>query len=109
MQVTNDELERKVIAFQNFPCEENEREVAEAIKHLAGHLITYYAAKMDLTTVRFDDVICHALERLWHFDPVNYRWAKDPAASVLRQGSLPNGSLTPSPHAIPVVPTVLAR
>lgn len=40
---------------------------------------------------------------------VNYRWAKDPAASVLRRGSLPNGSLTPSPHAIPVVPTVLAR
>jgi hypothetical protein len=38
---------------------------------------------------------------------VNYRWAKDPAASVLRRESLPCGSLTPSPHAIPVVPTLV--
>lgn len=40
---------------------------------------------------------------------VNYRPAKDRAASVLRRESLPNGRLTPSPHANPVVPTVLFR
>jgi len=40
---------------------------------------------------------------------VNYRPAKDRAASVLRREPLPNGSLTPSPHANPVVPTVLYR
>jgi len=40
---------------------------------------------------------------------VNYRRAKDPAASVLRREPPPCGGLTPSPHAIPLVPRVLAR